>query len=235
MAITATNLTSGGSATDTQSYNTASVTPGANKLILVAVTIRNYTAANLGTISLSGNGLTYVEIVSTTFSSIASSQNRISLFRAMGASPSTGAITITISGTGNSACGWAVDELDGIDTSGTNGSGAIVQSATDNTDNASSDPPAITLSALVDAVNNATYASHANANLRLLTPGGSYVELVDQNTGVAIHSMWLLPGTTTPTVTGFSSGDDAAGIGVEIKMAPAGGGGGNPWYYYAQL
>ena len=223
MSITATNLTAGSSGTDSQTYNTASVSPGANRLILVPVTIRNYTAANLGTISLSGNGLTWVEVATVTYSSIASSQNRTSIFRAMGASPSAGAITITISGSGQTACAWSVDEFDGVDTSGTNGSGAIVQYDTDATDNATGTPPAVTLAALADAVNNAVYAVHGNAQLRLLTPGGSYNELADQNTGVAIHSMWLLPGTTTPTVTGFSSGDDCGGIAVEIKYNSGGG------------
>lgn len=221
MAISIANLTSGSSGTDTQSYASASVSPGSNTLVLVAVAIRNYSAANLGTITLSGNGLTYVEIATITFSSIASSTGRVSIFRAMGASPSAGAITITVSGTGNSACGWSVDEATGTDTTGTHGSGAIVQSNTSQSD--STQTPTVTLSALTDAVNHAVYACFANAQARNVTPGGSYNELADTNTGIGLQSEWLLPGTTTPSVTGLTFGDDSGGIAIEIKYSAGGG------------
>lgn len=234
MAITASNLTQGASPTDSQTYDTSSVTPGSNRLMLVSVTIRNPVAANLGTISLSGNGLTWVEIATITYSTIATPLERTSIFRSMGASPSSGAITITITGSGNTAAAWSVDEFNGVDTSGTNGSGAIVQSATDASDSSTADPPAPTLSALADAVNNAVYSAFGNVNGRSLTPGGSYNELADQVSGAcAIQTQWLLPGTTTPTVTGFSSGDDSGGIAVEIKAA-AGGVTTRPYYAYAQ-
>lgn len=224
MAITASNLTAGGSLTDSQTYDTASVTPGANRLVLVSVGIRNYGAANLGTISLSGNGLTYVEVATITYSSIAAPLSRLSIFRGMGASPSAGAITITVSGTGQNSCAWSVDEFAGTDTSGTNGSGAIVQSANCQTDDA--DPaPSITLAALGDAVNNAVYACFGNANNRALTPTTDYTELTDQAPGnnCAVETHYKVPGTTSLSATGYSNFDDAAGIAVEIKAAVAGG------------
>jgi hypothetical protein len=224
MAITATNLTNGGSGTDAQSYDTASITPGSNKLILAAVVVKNYNAGSAGTVSLTGNGLTWVEIANTTFTTVASSKCRLTLLRALGASPSAGAVTISVSGSGNSSCAWAVDEFDGVDTSGTNGSGAIVQSTSDSTDNAVGDSLSLTLSALGDATNNATYCCVSNDNGRSVTPGTDYTELADQTTGQPIETQWKLPGTTTIAPGGFSSFDDAGAIFIEIKAAAGGGG-----------
>lgn len=223
MAITATNLTSSLSGTDTQSYDTASVAPGANRLVLVSVAIRTYTAGGAGTISLSGNGLTYVQINSVDYSNVASAKSRLAIFRAMGASPSAGAITISITGSDNSACAWSVDEFDGVDTSGTNGSGAIVQNNTCSTDDADP-PPTITLAALGDAANNAVYAAFSNAQNRNLTPTTDYTELADQaGNNCCIETHYKIPGTTSIAPGGFSNFDDAAGIAVEIKVAAAGG------------
>lgn len=224
MAITASNLTSGLSGTDTQSYDTASVSPGANRLILVAVAIRNYNFGGAGTVTLSGNGLTFVQVTSVDYSNVASSKSRLALFRAMGASPSAGAITISISGASNSACAWSVDEFDGVDTSGTNGSGAVVQNNTCATDDA--DPaPSITLSALGDAANNAVFACFSNAQNRYLTPTTDYTELADQaGNNCCIETHYKIPGTTSLSASGYSNFDDAAGIAVEIKAAAGGGG-----------
>ena len=221
MAITAANLTASFDNTDAQSYNTASVTPGANRLILVAVGIRNYSAVNLGTITLSGNGLTWVEVATTTYSSVASSQSRISVFRSMGTSPSAGAITITVSGSGNASCQWAVDEFNGVDTTGTNGSGAVVQSATNRSDNCTSGLT-ITLAALADAVNNAVFAAFGTDDAQNLTEGSGYTELSAVVGEDALETQWKLPGTTTPNATNFASFGDGAGIAIEIK-ASAGG------------
>lgn len=224
MAITAANLTASFDNTDAQSYNTASVSPGANKLILVTVGIRNYSAVNLGTLSLSGNGLTWVEVATTTYSSVASGQSRISIFRSMGASPSAGAITVTVSGSGNASCQWSVDEFDGVDTSGTNGSGAIVQSAVNQSDNCTSGLT-VTLAALGDAANNAVYAGFGTDDAQNLTEGSGYTELAAAVGEDALETQYKVPGTTTPNATNFASFGDGGGVAVEIKAAAAGGGG----------
>jgi len=221
MAITIANLTSNFDNTDSQTYNTASVTPGANRLVLVAVGIRNYNAANLGTISLSGNGLTWVEIATTTYSTVASGKSRISIFRSMGASPSAGAITITVSGSGNASCQWSVDEADGVDTTGTNGSGAVVQNATNQSDNCTSGLT-VTLAALADAANNAVYAAFGTDDARNLTEGSGYTELAAPVGEDALESQYKVPGTTTPSATNFASFGDGAGIAIEIKAAAGG-------------
>ena len=101
---------------------TGSWTPGSNELVLVAVALRNETI----TPSVSGNGLTFVSVADV---DNVQGQNGINLFRAMGSSPTTGAITVTL--TGNSTPVFVrAYRFSGVDTSGTNGSGAVEASAT---------------------------------------------------------------------------------------------------------
>lgn len=227
MAITATVLTSGaGNGFGTQSYNTASITPGSNKLILLAVSISTF-AVSAGALSATGNGLTYVAIDSQLYSG---TTNRIALFRAMGASPSSGAITISIGGATNNSCQWAVIELDGVDTSGTNGSGAIVQGVFNSTTGGAPNSLTITLAALSDAVNNAVVSVFGVSGDTLQTPAASYTELSDNDslTGSEANSLetqWKLPGTTTPSASGQPDFADIGGIAVEIKAGGGGGGG----------
>lgn len=55
---------------------------------------------------------------------------RLTRFRALGASPTTGTLTISFGATNQDGCLWTWAELDGVDTSGTNGSGAIADTQT---------------------------------------------------------------------------------------------------------
>jgi len=108
--------------TSTGNVTLTSWTPGANELVLVAVAVRDETAEP---VTVSGNGLTFVEIHNV---DNAQGQNGIYLFRAMGASPSTGSITVTITGNASPAFA-AATRFSGVDTSGTDGSGAVEATA----------------------------------------------------------------------------------------------------------
>lgn len=125
MAITATILSTSGDNVDRTSYTTGSITPTANKLVLVWAYSIMASAPSSPTIT--GNGLTWVNIGSVLDSA---SLRRITLFRAMGASPTTGALTIDFAGQTQTGLGWSIVQYDGIDTSGANGSGSIVQTIT---------------------------------------------------------------------------------------------------------
>jgi hypothetical protein len=122
--MTATHLTSGGDASNSTSYTTGSITPSANKLILAVVTSTQSAVPNAPAVSsLTGNGLTWVQVLD---SGSADARWRVFVFRAMGASPSAGAVTISMGGTSTN-CTWSIAEYDGVDTTGTDGSGAIGQ------------------------------------------------------------------------------------------------------------
>jgi hypothetical protein len=128
VAITASLLTEGGSTVDGSSYVTASVTPTANRLVLLFLGIGDAAAggADEAPSSVTGNGLTWVQIA---FDQRSTSSQAHAVFRALGASPTAGAITVNFTNP-QDALTWHVIEVAGIDTSGTNGSGAVAEVVT---------------------------------------------------------------------------------------------------------
>lgn len=218
MAITRALLTADWSDVNATSRSTASISPAANRLITAAVTVYNNAGA-APNISLSGNGLTWVEI--DTYTNPSGNQ-RTSIFRAMGASPSAGAVTISTGATTTAAWAWCIQEWDGVDTSGTNGSGAIVQSNRNRS--ASSASLTVTLSALADAANNAVTGSFSLYTNASSTPGTGYTEasdLVNASDGMSQSDIYAIPGTTTPNVT-FAASSEILGVAIEIKAAGGG-------------
>jgi hypothetical protein len=121
------SLTSGDSTTDGTSIATSSVTPTGDALILAAVVSRIASGENPVVPTASGNGLTWVVVRTAAFGDL----TRLTLFRAMGASPSAGAITFDFGSETQTDFAWSVAEYTDVDTSGTNGSGAVRQALTD--------------------------------------------------------------------------------------------------------
>lgn len=132
MAIGVTALTSSGngSTTDASSYVTASITPSANKLIVIGALGRQ-ASGTPATPTVTGCGLTWSQIVTNNPSAVAT--RRQTLLGATG-SPSTDTLTIDFGGTTQSQCWWSVFELDGVDLSG-GVAGAVVQTKTLNFNN----------------------------------------------------------------------------------------------------
>jgi hypothetical protein len=219
VAIGATLLTSSGSNGATP-YTTASISPAANALIEVDVVTLTFGGSTPPTVTLSGNGLTYVEVATIVFAT--GEATRLTRFRAMGASPSSGAITITPSGASSIGCIWSVKEFTGVDTSGTDGSGAYVQTTSNQTTGGDPSTLTLTLSALSDATNNAVSAAFGADNAELISPDTGYSELSDTTvTDLAMETQWKLPGSTTVTAT-HSMFISQGGIASELKAASAG-------------
>lgn len=221
MAITASHLTDGYSGTDANSYATASVSPTANSLVLLKV----YHALSTGSITTptaSGAGLTFTAV--QTLTQGADPVRRITIFRGLSASPSSGAITIDFGGQTQDNCTWSVDEFAGIDTSGSNGSGAIVQSGTESKNNSSPGTGVtVTLSAFADA-NNAAYGSIRASNTTTDTIVGSGFSSLEDKTGSesGTHTTeWKNSQDTTVDWTWESSTRTAMAIGIEVAIAPA--------------
>jgi hypothetical protein len=98
----------------------ASVDPGANELYLVFLAMRTVTI----TPSISGTGLSWTEVTSSGLTT-AQSQTRMFIWRGLSSSdPSSGTVTVTFTGNTKSAV-LAIVKVTGMDTTGTNGSGAI--------------------------------------------------------------------------------------------------------------
>lgn len=218
MPITATLLTSGNSAVGATSWPTASVTPTANALVIVAVAVRIATSPPT-TPTLSGNGLTYVQIADVRFDQIATPLHGLTLFRAMGAAPTAGAITIDFAGVSHQSIAWDVIEFSGVNTGGTNGSAAVVQSATANVDGLLS----ITtpLAAFADSANNVSFCAAAADNASTWTPDTGFTELSDDVSAVprtSLETQWRI-GQDLSIVATYTITGDAGAIAIEIAAA----------------
>jgi len=122
MTVTAISTVAAGQDTNTSMATTASYAWQNNKLYTM-VTAIDAGASVTGTVtSMTGGGLTWVQVTTLPFSS---TTRRLDIWRALVASgATTDVITIGLSKT-HSRLRWAGAEWSGMDTTGTNGSGAI--------------------------------------------------------------------------------------------------------------
>ena len=219
MAVTATDPSpiAEPSATDATSYTTTATAGANSKLYIITVENSKGTTPDLPTLTHSG-GLTCVQILSSP-----QTNRRITVFRALKTSGvSAGTFTADAAGVTQTSWSVIVDEFDGIDTSGTDGSGAIVQSAANN---GSGTTASATLSAFADATNNAAFLATLVNNNTAVTEeaGGVWAELGEAPHGSptrTIETEWRLGEDTSPSSTFLSSAWDC--IALEIKVAAGG-------------
>lgn len=207
MAVAATGLTTSFSDTDATSYNTASITPTGNRLVLAWV--GNQVGSGTPNIpTLSGNGLTWVLVASTV-----TSLNRFSLYRAMGSSPSTGAITIDFNSQTQLECLWSVIEYSGVNTSGTNGSGAVANKALV----ANATDPVVTLTPFSDADDATAGGCYDFLFGVAIAAGSGFTETGGaESANGAIISQFLASNDTT---VDFNTFGNSAAIAVAIREA----------------
>ncbi len=203
------------------SYATASVTPTANKLQLLAFVSRTNITADPNQPTATGCGLTWVVVGSRVFDTTSSSRRRVTLFRALGASPTTGAITIDCGGQTQTSATWSLDEGTGMDITGSNGAGAIVQSATAFDNSLAVSSLTVTLSAFSNAY-NATYGAFGNSNItdHAMSVGSGYTLL--GNDGTTTEDQVLTEYETannTSVVANQVTTSEIGGIAAEIKAA----------------
>jgi Bacterial Ig-like domain (group 1)/Calcineurin-like phosphoesterase len=214
-AITHTLLTSGNDANNVKVYTTASIAPAPNTLITIAVATHQTTsAAPLPTIS--GGGMASWDVVGTvTFDTLGLPRKRVTIFRAMSAAPGSGPITITSSAT-LSNCQWIVSQWSGVETSGTNGSGAVVQTGSNAADAVTT--LATPLTAFGNAANVAYGVFGINSNVVAINPGSGFTEIDEQpsteSTAADLFAEWAV---NRPTISATWPSKNAGGLGVEIK------------------
>lgn len=225
MAISVVEKTSSGSTSNTTGYTTASVTPVADRLYtaFVVSTRGSSTDPDVPTMTHAG-GLTWVQIDTQLLPLSGTIRQRVTMFRAMKSSGlSAGTCTITHANAGT-GCAWSILEWDGVDTSGTDGSGAIVQS-TKNTTSAGTTCTLTLGSAL--STGAAHYAGFGTNSGATFSAEGSWTELPATEITYATPStmlgaMYRLATSDTTALGTVGTSGEIAGISVEIKAAASG-------------
>ena len=216
MAIVPTSLTAGFTDTDGANAVSASITLPANALILAALHTSR-AAATTQTVSAASTGAVWEAVNNRTFNSTATPRSRVSLFRTMVTSDQTGIVIFSTSSS-HDCWIWSIISFAGVDTTGTNGSGAIVQSAVGAGD---IDPTwGVTLAAFGDAVNNATYIAVSYDVDQTFTPNSPLTALNETNSTAPTRDLfdaWNLGENLSPS--GTTSGGDWGGVAVEIKAS----------------
>lgn len=228
----AANLTSGVTTATQTAFSTASITPTANACVLLSFGSRdgaNPVGGPADPTSIAGNGLTWVKVVSRSSGLVDATSNasgRIWVYRAMGASPTAGAITITWAAAQTHAS-WDVTEYTGVDTSGTNCSGAIVQSAGNNSaaQGSQASPATVTMGSAPSSASNTTHAFTRYAVNVAMTPGTGYTQL-SQNGSVGDGTRYMAENNLNSQTATANNGGAAIWIilAVEVKAAVAAGG-----------
>src|SRR6266702_3312453 len=223
-AISATELTAGGAAgSNITTATTNSFSPGANQLILAWVVSHDNNAPIVPT-SVSGNGLTWTSVTAASWNfSGGHNHDAMTLYRAMGASPTPGSVTISYS-QAQQSISWSIVEFSGVDTSGTGGSGAVKQ-ITAGTDNAAG-PSGLTLTLnLAIGSGNATAGGFGNTNALAasIAPGAGYTAFSEtylSATQSDLRAEWRSDGNRVVDAT-QSGSFPMGGIAVEIRAAGA--------------
>ena len=215
MQISHSLLAAGNDPLNTSVYTTASIAPAPNTLITVAVMGHRSPTAAAAPV-LSGGGMTsWDQVASVTFDSLAVPFKRITIFRAMSASPGSGPLTITFPQTQSNAQ-WIISQWDGVDLSGVNGAGAIVQTGSARADNVAN--LSVGLAPFTHANNVAYGVFGVREKTVLVTPGVGFSEIFEQpsneSTPSDLQAEW---GLALPTITASWLARNAAALGVEIK------------------
>jgi len=208
--ITARNLTNGSSATGGTSVTTASISPGANNLDIVSVQSYFTGANNIPTVTGAGGTWTIIATQAD-----ATSNRRVTLFRDLSASPGSGPLTISFGQAANPEA-WSVDEFSNTDTTGTHGSGAIVQSV-GVTANSTSSGASIPLAALFSA-HDATMGYIRINQTSTVSAGAGFTQLSNIVNASDSEAEWAID-LTPVTWTWSSQSVVDVGLAIEIKSA----------------
>jgi hypothetical protein len=215
-----------GSALTGNSFTLTSWTPAANSLCLIGVFQRNEAI----TPTVAGNGLTWVAVAHVDDGDAVSG---MSVFRAMGASPSAGQITVTVTGNTTTVNAIAIC-LSGVDTGGTNGSAAVEAFDTEATLPAGDNNDL--MASITTVTNNAWAIMFAESRTRTFTvPSGQTTIQANLATGTGgdvikshcVYQFADVAGTyTLGGLNSLSGAQDWCAIIVSVKPASGAGGAG---------
>jgi len=170
--VSCSNLDNNNSNVAGTTFTTASVTPSANRVVLVSIFCALSSGNGCGAISsITGNSLTYANVSSQDYGPTEGSAEagHMEVWRSMVSSPTTGALTITF-GVSVTAAAWNVTQCSGVDITGTNGSGAIGNVVT----HTSGSPASVTTT--FNSTLNGTYGTIGVFGNTLVSANGSMTD-----------------------------------------------------------
>ena len=185
---------------DADNFATDVWTPEADKVHLITV-LNSWASTNDAIPAPSGNGLTFTQVGS---SQAFGANRRLTVFRAIGAAPTTGATSFTFGGLVQTGCIWCVDELTGTD-NGNGGADALRNPSFAADDSATA---SLTLPAF-DTVDNGAYCSAGtsiNSAPEQKNPGPPAWTQVNLDNKTAMRGS----GPTNSLGSGFYAGNDTA-------------------------
>lgn len=211
--ISTSNVTFGSSVVSASSYNTASVSPSANVVYLLAVSA----TAGTNTIpTVTGAGMTWTQVDSQNINNIGT----LTVFRAISASPSSGALTIDFGGHNQDRVGWILDSFANTRITGSNGANAIVQTAKNVASSGTS--LTATLSAFANSA-NATYSAAMNQSAglgRTNAAGTGFTETKEVDTSDSFMALSTNFRNDNDTSADFTASGSIAHLGiVAIELA----------------
>jgi adhesin/invasin len=224
-AITTTLLTADNNAVNQRTYMTAPISPAPNTLVTVAVLSHRSSAAATSPL-LSGGGMSsWTEVGSIVFDAGTQPLRRLTLYRAMSATPGSGPLTITFNGNVSNAQ-WIVSQWAGVDQSGVNGSGAIVQVGSTHAEGVTGLTVPL---AGFGHVNNVAYGAFGvNRKAAVIFPGSGFTEIAEEPSGETttgdLQAEWRTNDNTIDA--GWPLNLNGGALGIEIKAAASNSGSG---------
>lgn len=228
MPITVTSLTSSANNVDANSFTTASVTPTAGALILVAGTSRQASGVTAPTFSSSHSLATGWTLVSQHSYDTAGSSGQIAVWAAIaGATPGSSAITMDFGGVSQVIAAWSVVEVLGYAGTGL-GPGAgncIVQAVKSTVNPASATSSSVTLAAASATANRPiAFASVQTTTSIDVVPRTNWTELNNSGSttsgSVAIEAQWRSDQFETTASATWTDSVPAGLIALEIAGQP---------------
>ncbi len=233
MALTVNSLTSGANNVDASSFTTASFTPTAGALVLVAATSRQSSSGQVSPAISSSHSLSTGWAVASqhTYDTVVNT-GQIGLWAAIaGGSPGAATVGIDFSGTTQLTCSWSVVEVLGYSGSGL-GPGAgniIIQAAKSGVNPGNSTSTSATLSAAADSANRPmAFASVEATTSTDIVPRTNWTEINNNGStasgGIAVESQWRSDTFETSASATWTDSVPGGLIAIEINAQPQGSG-----------
>lgn len=226
--MTRTSLTFDKSTANKSSYDTATIQPGSNTLVLLFVASRKPSGGQPPSApTVTGNGLNWkqVETVSP------DGERRLTCFRGMSAAPTAGPITLSFNGETQGLIAWSVIEYDGVDSTAADGDSAVVRSTVATNNDKFNTSLAVPMAASGDPTHNTTVGglvlTLASDGDRPVNPGLGASEIAE----IPVPQLGTAEATlqtedASPAVSAmqwtWSRPGPSAAIVLEVKAAPVG-------------